>query len=305
MVCTAYPIVFPENIIMRNLYVCDNCLWNPAQYQDIGASIGFCLRYNSLLKNASHTTCRFFQRKDLPSFVAEDGHQEHAKAFAETHGIVFYSTAVAEQVTPYSHRHVWLTHTFDPYLHEVAMYHQMEKKWMYLETFPASRNPIKSIMYSSFVRRYIAQSGAQHDHYRMMLCLSADLNETIELQLRDFRIDLSSEEFEAVHETYLKDIVLLKIYAIQEYGNIVHDDDLMWDKYCNADTSRQPEAVWQFSRVRYQWAKEQWPNLSDHITTIWTLQDFGLIPTDIDLQTTVPVAGGNDSMLVNIPRKIK
>lgn len=83
------------------------------------------------------------------------------------------------------------------------------------------------------------------------------------------------------------------------------DDDLMWDKYCNADTSRQPEEVWQFSRVRYQWAKEQWPNLSDHITTIWTLQDFGLIPTDIDLQTTVPVAGGNDSMLVNIPKNIK
>jgi len=213
---------------MRNLYVCDNCLWNPAQYQDIGASIGFCLRYNSLLKNASHTTCRFFQRKDLPSFVAEDGHQEHAKTFAESHGIVYYSTTVAEQVTPYSHRHMWLTHTFDPYLHEVAMYHQMEKKWIYLETFPASRNPIKSIMYSSFVRRYIAQSGAQHDHYRMMLCLSSDLNETIELQLRDFRIELSSGEFEAVHETYLKDIVLLKLYALQEYGNIVHDDELMW-----------------------------------------------------------------------------
>ena len=46
---------------------------------------------------------------------------------------------------------------------------------------------------------------------------------------------------------------------------------------------RQPEPVWQFARERYRWAKDQWPNLSDRITTLWTLQDYGLLPEDLDL----------------------
>lgn len=43
----------------------------------------------------------------------------------------------------------------------------------------------------------------------------------------------------------------------------------------------QPEEIWQFSRERYLWAKDQWPNLSDRVTTIWVLQDFGLLPQDL------------------------
>ena len=52
----------------------------------------------------------------------------------------------------------------------------------------------------------------------------------------------------------------------------------MWEEFSNYHWTQQPEEVWQFSRQRYQWAKDQWPNLSDRITTIWTLQDFGLLP---------------------------
>ncbi|MCB9453216.1 MAG: hypothetical protein H6672_17425 [Anaerolineaceae bacterium] len=56
----------------------------------------------------------------------------------------------------------------------------------------------------------------------------------------------------------------------------------MWAEYCAYEWESLPEDIWQFSRKRYQWAKDQWPNLSDRITTIWTLQDFGLLPAQVD-----------------------
>lgn len=51
----------------------------------------------------------------------------------------------------------------------------------------------------------------------------------------------------------------------------------VWEEFQNYKWEQQPEPVWQFSRERYRWAKDQWPNLSDRVTTIWTLQDLGLI----------------------------
>jgi hypothetical protein len=61
-----------------------------------------------------------------------------------------------------------------------------------------------------------------------------------------------------------------------------------------------PEPIWQFSRRRYLWAKDQWPNLSDRITTIWTLQDFGLVSKDIDVEMVISVAGGKQYRMVKI-----
>jgi len=66
--------------------------------------------------------------------------------------------------------------------------------------------------------------------------------------------------------------------------------DEIWRQYAEYEWAAQPEAIWQFSRERYRWAKDQWPNLSDRITTIWTLQDFGLIPDEVDVETLVAVA---------------
>jgi hypothetical protein len=43
--------------------------------------------------------------------------------------------------------------------------------------------------------------------------------------------------------------------------------------------------------------------LSDRITTIWTLQDFGLVPSDIDVKTVISVADGKRQMQVKIPAK--
>ena len=81
------------------------------------------------------------------------------------------------------------------------------------------------------------------------------------------------------------------------------DHDEIWEEYRYFEPKSQPEPIWQFSRRRYVWAKDQWPNLSDRITTIWTLQDFGLIDSDIDIKTVISVADGKRQMHVKIPAK--
>ncbi len=79
------------------------------------------------------------------------------------------------------------------------------------------------------------------------------------------------------------------------------DHDEIWEEFCAYKPQAQPEPIWQFSRRRYVWAKDQWPNLSDRITTIWTLQDFDLLPRDIDVKTVISVADGRRQMHVKIP----
>jgi hypothetical protein len=58
---------------------------------------------------------------------------------------------------------------------------------------------------------------------------------------------------------------------------IEDDPDEVWAQYERFSHEIYPEEIWQFSRERYMWAKDQWPNLSDRVTTIWTLQDLGLL----------------------------
>ncbi|MCL4868577.1 MAG: hypothetical protein KJ063_06405 [Anaerolineae bacterium] len=79
--------------------------------------------------------------------------------------------------------------------------------------------------------------------------------------------------------------------------------EIIWKEYRAFNPQHLPEPIWQFSRQRYLWAKDQWPNLSDRITTIWTLQDFGLIPQDVDVTTVVAVAGGKHYIKVKIPTR--
>jgi hypothetical protein len=83
------------------------------------------------------------------------------------------------------------------------------------------------------------------------------------------------------------------------------DSEVIWEEFRAYEPKYQPEAIWQFSRRRYHWAKDQWPNLSDRITTIWTLQDFGLISKDINVETVIAVADGKKQMLVKIPSNPK
>ncbi len=78
------------------------------------------------------------------------------------------------------------------------------------------------------------------------------------------------------------------------------DDELVWQQYQKFAWVKQPEAIWQFCRQRYTWAKDQWPNLSGRLTTVWTLQEMGLIPDEIDITTVISVNARNDLREVRI-----
>ncbi len=77
-----------------------------------------------------------------------------------------------------------------------------------------------------------------------------------------------------------------------------HDE--IWQEYTAFTPLRYPEEIWQFSRQRYRWAKAQWPNLSGRITTIWTLQDFGLLPKELDVRMVIAVADGKKFRQIKI-----
>jgi hypothetical protein len=213
---------------MKNPYTCDNCLYNPTQYHEIGTKTGFCLKHDSILKNSSHITCHFHERKDLPFFLYKDGREEHAAEFPESLGIVFYYQRYPVEIIKYSERHVWLTNTYDPYIHDVAMYHRNIKKWTFIQAFISSRNPITSVMSSSLTRRYIQQCGSGQDNYRLILSLCNDIAESLDLRMDDFIWEIQPEQLNNLREHYLKEIKLLQLYAIQEYGMLTENEDLMW-----------------------------------------------------------------------------
>jgi hypothetical protein len=76
--------------------------------------------------------------------------------------------------------------------------------------------------------------------------------------------------------------------------------ETVWDEFRNFNWEKMPEAVWQFSRERYRWAKDQWPNLSDRITTVWILQDYGLIPKEVNVEVLISVSAENRIRRVEI-----
>ncbi len=78
------------------------------------------------------------------------------------------------------------------------------------------------------------------------------------------------------------------------------DDDVIYEQFQNYTWEKQPEEIWQFSRERYSWAKDQWPNLSSRLTTIWTLQELGIIPDEFDIKTIISVNARNDLREIRI-----
>jgi hypothetical protein len=178
--------------------------------------------------NSSHTTCHFQIRKDLPTFLAEDGQVEHAEEYKDQDGIVFYFGKYPAEAKRYCGYHAWENRVFDPYVYESALYHKTAKKWTFIQAFAASRNPTKNIMSSSLTRRYIWQCGSKRDNYQLILSVVNDLTQSVDLRPNDFRWEISDAQFRHLRELYLKDLKLLQLYAIQEYGHLMKDDRIMW-----------------------------------------------------------------------------
>ena len=78
------------------------------------------------------------------------------------------------------------------------------------------------------------------------------------------------------------------------------DDEVIFLQFQKYKWEKQPEAIWQFCRERYSWAKDQWPILSGRLTTVWTLQEVGLIPDEVDIKTIISVNARNELREIKI-----
>ncbi len=143
-----------------------------------------------------------------------------------------------------------------------------------------------------------------------------------------------SEDLDATYSKYFnaREDILAKIETYSHYGiftfidkyyanwvNLVHgrdaadvqkamisllfplsNEDVIFEQFQRYKWQKQPEAIWQFCRERYSWAKDQWPNLSGRLTTVWTLQEVGLIPDEVDIKIVISINARNDLREIKI-----
>lgn len=85
-------------------------------------------------------------------------------------------------------------------------------------------------------------------------------------------IDKYSHNWES-HSRSIEDVQKAMIRALFPRTPL----EQVWAEFQNYRWQKQPEEIWQFARQRYVWSKDQWPNVSGRITTVWTMQDLGLL----------------------------
>jgi hypothetical protein len=105
-----------------------------------------------------------------------------------------------------------------------------------------------------------------------------------------------------INEEHHRDAITVKQAMLDLLFPLTPHEE-MWAEYKEFTAQVLPEPVWQFSRERYRWAKDQWPNLSDRLTTVWTLQELNLLPDNIDVRTVIAVANGNKLKRVSLSTK--
>jgi hypothetical protein len=63
------------------LLSCSNCCFNALQYDTVGLTLGYCVKYQQILRHADFTTCGEHLRKDLGIDAAEAAAARHAKQY--------------------------------------------------------------------------------------------------------------------------------------------------------------------------------------------------------------------------------
>ena len=53
------------------------------------------------------------------------------------------------------------------------------------------------------------------------------LGEAVNLYPEHFRVDITEKEFISLREIYCKDVILLRFYALEEYGYLLEDENMM------------------------------------------------------------------------------
>ena len=212
---------------MEQLFSCRNCIHNCAQSILIGKGSGFCLKHNSVLSSPGSTTCKYLFRKDLPSFIVDDGIREHAAEFAEFSNIADLLTHKPVDRIPYSERFVWEQKQFDPITQSLAHYHKTRPSWFFLEAMSGGVDGRRMLTHASLVRGYMATCATWRSSYRFVLSLIQEFfNEPV---FADTDV-VSSEgdDLEVVKSDARWDLFFTQLGGLQEYGFHSGLQELLW-----------------------------------------------------------------------------
>ena len=212
---------------MEQLFSCRNCIHNCGQSLLIGKGAGFCLKHNSVLFSSGKTTCKYLHRKDLPSFVVDEGIREHAAEFAEFSNIVDLLLHKPIDRTPYSEKSVWERMQFDPINQSLAHYHKTRPSWVFLEAMSGGVDGRRMLTHASLVRRYMAVCGTWQSSYRFVLSLIQEFFNEPFFSESDL-ISSSDDDLDFVKNDARWDVFFVRLGCLQEYGFHSGLHELMW-----------------------------------------------------------------------------
>ncbi len=209
---------------MDELFSCRTCIHNSAQTLVIGRGIGFCLIHKSILRNSSRTTCKYLSRKDLPSFVVDEGVKEHAYEFAMFSSIVDMPTKLPVERAYYSEKHAWLSRSFDALTQNLAHSYKIKPTWVFVQSLAGGNDGRRAVAHSSLVRRYMANCRTWRSSYRFVLALVQELPRTPQFEAEDIIPEAGPDALQDA----LWDAFFTRISGIQEYGFHAGVEELMW-----------------------------------------------------------------------------
>lgn len=253
---------------MDELFSCRNCIRNCGQALHVGRGAGYCLQHGSAILHPERTTCKYLHRKDLPSFVVDEGIREHAAEFAFHAGLVRLDTHKAIGTVRYSEKHAWETDQFDALTHALAQYYKAERRWVFIQAFTPGVDGRRSLAHACLIRHYLDHCGTWTSSYRPVLGLLEEIDDTPcfshKALLINGRDDL--REKEAAQEA-LWDVVFARLSTVQEYGWHAGIEELAWasDELNGSlgalDWSKlQPE----LATFRQRWVKTVVSHAKDH-----------------------------------------
>lgn len=207
---------------MDELFCCRNCIHNCGQSLSSGPGAGFCLKHESVIPRSETTTCKYLHRKDLPSFVVDEGIREHAAEFALFPRLVDISTKNPIERVPYSEQYSWERGEFNSLNNALAQYFKV-KRWVFIQAFAGASDGLRSLAHCCLVRHYMDQCGTWTSSYRLVLGVLSDIDETPHFSPRSLFPLGEAEEEEAIW-----DVVIAKLATLQEYGWHAGIEELMW-----------------------------------------------------------------------------
>lgn len=207
---------------MDQLFSCRNCIHNSAQTPLIGRGAGFCLMHKSVLKYPERTTCKYFSRKDMPSFLVDEGVKEHAYEYASFSTIVDMPTSASVERVLYSEKYAWSTGTYDSLTQILAHSYKVRPTWVFVQSVSGGVDGRRLLAHSSLVRRYMANCATTwRSSYRFALSVIKEVAQRPIFASGDLLDEGSSEEAEW-------DVFFARVSCVQEYGFHSGLEELMW-----------------------------------------------------------------------------